>query len=83
MPEYVLQTRWRAIASRTTATSGSFEEGKEATENADDYVFITVFFAVGAVLRRDVAPVRVADAARRRARLGAVLLVYGFIELAS
>jgi hypothetical protein len=23
-----------------------FEEGKEATENADDYVFVTVFFAV-------------------------------------
>jgi protein-S-isoprenylcysteine O-methyltransferase Ste14 len=54
-----------------------FEQGKEATENADDYVFITVFFAVvlffaGISLRFRWFPMRVLIMA-----LGAVLLLWG------
>jgi hypothetical protein len=45
MPEYVVthereSERLEALADRR------FEQGKEATENADDYVYSTVFFAV-------------------------------------
>jgi protein-S-isoprenylcysteine O-methyltransferase Ste14 len=58
-----------------------FEQGKEATENADDYVFATVFFAVvlffaGISLRFGWFPMRVLILA-----LGAALLVYGGIRL--
>jgi hypothetical protein len=58
-----------------------FEEGKEATEHADDYVFVTVFFAVvlffgGISLRFEWFPMRVLILS-----LGAVMLVYGGIRL--
>jgi hypothetical protein len=58
-----------------------FEQGKAATEHADDYVFVTVFFAVvlffaGISLRFAWFPVRVAVLG-----LGAALLVYGAIRL--
>ncbi|HEY7106352.1 MAG TPA: hypothetical protein VH986_08120 [Acidimicrobiia bacterium] len=58
-----------------------FDQGKSATENADDYVFVTVFFAVvlffaGISLRFAWFPVRVAVLG-----LGAALLVYGAIRL--
>jgi hypothetical protein len=54
-----------------------FEQGKQATENADDYVFVTVFFAVvlffaGISLRFTWLPMRVGILG-----LGAVLLIYG------
>jgi|1186.fasta_scaffold51454_2 hypothetical protein len=60
-----------------------FEQGKDATENADDYVFVTVFFAVvlffgGISLRFAWAPMRTLILA-----LGAVLLLYGAIRLAT
>jgi hypothetical protein len=60
-----------------------FEQGKEATENADDYVFVTVFFAVvlffgGISLRFAWTPVRTLILV-----LGAGMLVYGAIRLAT
>jgi hypothetical protein len=60
-----------------------FEEGKSATENADDYVFVTVFFAVvlffaGISLRFTWFPIRLAIMV-----LGAGLLLYGAIRLAT
>jgi hypothetical protein len=58
-----------------------FEQGKEATEHADDYVFATVFFAVvlffaGISLRFTWFPMRILILA-----LGAALLVYGGVRL--
>ena len=58
-----------------------FEQGKEATEHADDYVFVTVFFAVvlffaGISLRFRWYPMRVTIMV-----LGAVLLLYGGLKL--
>jgi hypothetical protein len=60
-----------------------FEQGKAATEHADDYVFATVFFAVvlffaGISLRFRWFPMRVLVLV-----LGAALLVYGCVHLAS
>jgi ferric-dicitrate binding protein FerR (iron transport regulator) len=60
-----------------------FEQGKNATENADDYVFVTVFFAVvlffaGISLRFAWAPMRILILG-----LGAVLLLYSAIRLAT
>jgi hypothetical protein len=59
-----------------------FEEGKEATEHADDYVFVTVFFAVvlffaGISLRFAWLPIRMSILA-----IGTLLLVYAGIRLA-
>jgi hypothetical protein len=58
-----------------------FEQGKAATEHADDYVFVTVFFAVvlffaGISLRFQWYPMRVTIMV-----LGAALLVYGGAKL--
>lgn len=58
-----------------------FEQGKEATENADAYVFVTVFFAVvlffaGISLRFAWFPMRVLILG-----LGAVLLLWGAVRL--
>ena len=58
-----------------------FEQGKEATEHADDYVFVTVFFAVvlffaGISLRFAWFPMRVLILS-----LGTVLLVWGGVRL--
>ena len=60
-----------------------FEEGKSATENADRYVFVTVFFAVvlflaGISLRFAWLPIRIAILA-----IGLALLAYGAIRLGS
>jgi len=60
-----------------------FEQGKEATEHADDYVFVTVFFAVvlffaGISLRFRWYPMRVTIMV-----LGSVLLLYGGVKLLS
>ena len=68
----------RAERARQLEEKGDrkFEEGKQATENADDYVFATVFYAVvlffaGISLRFQWFPMRVSILA-----LGGVLLVY-------
>ena len=58
-----------------------FEQGKSATENADDYVFVTVFFAVvlffaGISLRFTWLPIRIGILA-----VAAVLLAYGTIRI--
>jgi len=58
-----------------------FEQGKEATENADDYVFVTVFFAVvlffaGISLRFAWFPLRVGILG-----LAAGLVLYGAVRL--
>ena len=58
-----------------------FEQGKDATEHADDYVFVTVFFAVvlffgGISLRFAWMPMRLLILG-----LGAALLVYGAIRI--
>jgi hypothetical protein len=60
-----------------------FEEGKSATENADDYVFVTVFFAVvlffaGISLRFAWLPMRIFILG-----LGTVMLVYGIARVTS
>ena len=60
-----------------------FEQGKEATEHADDYVFVTVFFAIvlffaGISLRFTWLPMRLLIMG-----LGTVILVYGGIRLLS
>jgi hypothetical protein len=60
-----------------------FEEGKEATENADDYVFVTVFFAVvlffaGISLRFAWFPMRVFILG-----MGTAILLYGAIRIFS
>jgi len=58
-----------------------FEQGKEATDNADDYVFVTVFFAIvlffaGISLRFAWLPMRLLILG-----LGTAILVYGGIRL--
>jgi hypothetical protein len=60
-----------------------FEQGKSATEHSDDYVYVTVFFAVvlffgGISLRFAWTPMRVLILA-----MGAALLFYGAIRLAT
>jgi hypothetical protein len=60
-----------------------FEEGKTATENADEFVFVTGFFAVvlffaGISLRFAWLPMRLLILG-----LGTVLLVYGAVRVAS
>ena len=60
-----------------------FEQGKEATENADDYVFVTVFFAVvlffaGISLRFAWLPMRILILS-----LGTAILLYGGVRLLS
>jgi len=60
-----------------------FEQGKEATEHADNYVFVTVFFAIvlffaGISLRFTWLPMRLLILG-----MGAVILLYGGIRLLS
>ena len=60
-----------------------FDQGKSATEHSDDYVYVTVFFAVvlffgGISLRFAWTPMRVLILA-----MGAALLIYGAIRLAT
>ena len=60
-----------------------FEDGKEATEHADNYVFVTVFFAIvlffaGISLRFTWLPMRLLILG-----MGAVILLYGGIRLLS
>jgi hypothetical protein len=60
-----------------------FEQGKEATEHADDYVFVTVFFAIvlffaGISLRFSWMPMRLLIMG-----IGTVILLYGGLRLLS
>ena len=60
-----------------------FEQGKAATEHADDYVFVTVFFAIvlffaGISLRFSWLPMRLLIMG-----IGTLILLYGGIRLAS
>ncbi len=60
-----------------------FEQGKEATENADDYVFVTVFFAIvlffaGISLRFSWFPMRILIMG-----LGTAILVWATFRLLS
>jgi hypothetical protein len=79
-PNYVLASGVKADKLERLGDR-RFEQGKEATENADDYVFVTVFFAVvlffaGISLRFQWFPMRVFILA-----LGGVMLLYGGIRL--
>jgi hypothetical protein len=81
-PQYVLADSVKADRLERLGDE-RFEQGKSATENADDYVFATVFFAVvlffaGISLRFAWFSLRVMIMA-----LGSGLLVYGAIRLAS
>jgi hypothetical protein len=76
--EYVLKRMVRAERLERVGDE-RFEAGREATENADDYVFTTVFFAIvlffaGISLRFQWFPMRVTILA-----LGGGLLVYATV----
>jgi hypothetical protein len=80
MPQYVIKdevqsSRLEAVGDRR------FAEGRDATENADDYIFLTVLFAV--VLFFAGISLRFAWPILRLIVLGigAVILVYGLVEL--
>lgn len=82
MPEYVIAEK---VESDRLERVGDrrFEQGKEATENADKYVFTTVFFA--AVLFFSGISLRFEWITLRVIMLGiaTVFLVYGLIVLAT
>ena len=80
---YELAERRRRPTSSNALGDVRFEQGKEATEHADDYVFVTVFFAIvlffaGISLRFTWLPMRLLIMG-----LGTVILVYGGIRLAA
>jgi hypothetical protein len=73
---YVLSNSVKADKLETLGDQ-RFDQGKDATEHADDYVFATVFFAIvlffaGISLRFGWLPMRLLILG-----LGAVMLVYG------
>ena len=81
-PQYVLADGVKADRLERLGDR-RFEEGKSATEHADDYVFVTVFFAVvlffaGISLRFAWFPLRVIIMA-----FAGALIVYGAIRLAT
>jgi hypothetical protein len=81
-PQYKLANTAKAAALEKVGDQ-RFEEGKSATENADDYVFATVFFAVvlffaGISLRFAWVRIRIGILV-----IGTALLVYGGIRLLS
>lgn len=82
MPEYKLANFEKADKLEKLGDT-RFEEAKEATENADNYIFATVFFA--AVLFFAGISMRFNWIAMRLTVLGlsAVFLAYGVIHLAS
>src|SRR5712692_11085122 len=80
--QYVLADSVKADRLETLGDR-RFGEGKDATENADNYVFVTVFFAAvlffaGISLRLQWFPMRVAILV-----IGAALLLDGIAELVS
>jgi hypothetical protein len=79
-PNYVLANMVKAEKLERLGDR-RFDEGKEATENADDYVFVTVFFAVvlffaGISLRFAWFPMRILILG-----LGSALLLWGGVRL--
>jgi hypothetical protein len=81
-PQYKLANSTKA-AKLEKLGDQRFEEGKSATENADDYVFVTVFFAIvlffaGISLRFAWMRIRIGILV-----LGSALLVYGGIRILS
>jgi hypothetical protein len=82
MPEYAPAAMARANELESEAEE-HFNEGKEATENADKYIFGTVFFAAvlffaGMSLRFEWPALRLAVLG-----LGALFLAYGVVQIAS
>ena len=82
MPQYVLAEEVKAEQLETVGDT-RFEQGKKATENADKYVFATVFFAVvlffsGVSLRFDWWRLRVVMVAG-----AAVFLLWGIVQMLS
>ncbi|MET0421969.1 MAG: hypothetical protein ABW073_09705 [Acidimicrobiia bacterium] len=82
MPQYVLESEQHAEKLEKLADV-RFEQGKIATENADKYVFTTVFFA--AVLFFAGISLRFEWMRLRMVMLGlaSVFLIYGLIQLAT
>jgi hypothetical protein len=81
-PQYVLADAVRADRLERLGDL-RFEQGKSATENADDYVFVTVFFAAvlffaGISLRFAWFPIRLLIMV-----LAGALLLYGGVRLAT
>jgi len=81
MPQYKLASFEKADALERVADR-RFEQGKEATEHADDYIFGTVFFAAvlffaGISMRFQWIAMRITVLV-----LSVVFLVYGLIQLA-
>ena len=79
-PEYVLADSVKADKLERVGDE-RFVQGKDATENADDYVFATVFFAIvlffsGISLRFAWFPLRIVILA-----LGGALFLYGLVRL--
>jgi hypothetical protein len=79
-PNYVLANAQKADKLNKLGDV-RFEQGKDATEHADDYVFVTVFFAIvlffaGISLRFQWLPMRLVILG-----LGTVILVYGGVRL--
>ncbi len=82
MPEYVLDDKVESDRLERLADR-RFEEGKQATENADQYVFTTVFFAAvlffsGISLRFEWMTLRIVMLG-----LAGVFLIYGLTKLAT
>jgi hypothetical protein len=82
MPQYQLASEAKADGLELEA-DGHFEAGKEATENADKYVFATVFFAIvlffsGVSLRFEWWRLRVVMVGG-----AAVFLAWGVVQLLS
>src|SRR5215471_6280215 len=80
MPQYVLSAEVKAEKLERLGDR-RFEEGKDATENADKYVFATVFFAIvlffsGISLRFQWFRLRVIMLS-----VGAVFLLWGLVQL--
>jgi hypothetical protein len=78
--QYVLADAVKAAELEKLGDS-RFEQGKQATENADDYVFVTVFFAIvlffaGISMRFVWLPMRLTILV-----LGTAMLVYGAARL--
>jgi hypothetical protein len=81
-PQYKLANATRATALEKVGDQ-RFEDGKAATEHADQYVFVTVFFAVvlffaGISLRFNWLPIRIMILL-----IAAALLTYGAARLGS
>ena len=82
MPQYVIKDEVQSDRLEKVGDA-RFAEGRDATENADDYIFLTVLFAI--VLFFAGISLRFAWPILRLIVLGigAVILLYGLIELST